>query len=413
MQAFVGTYAAANDDSAKKAAFNVDNPTLTMAQTSKRGQWHSATLGTGTISFLALLVITITALPALRRRDYNIFYYAHVILSSIIFISASIHASTDFYFLLPGLLLWVGDWGWRFFSGETGLRKTVNGTLENAGYGWYRITLPVSAKTLKLDQPGDDEVLTEKQLPVHPIQSYYLNIPSISKLQSHAFTAAKVGSSNSGPVFLFQRTQGTGKTKQKKLDKEWTWKVGSQANDLDAVDLEEKKAFEVRVEGPYVPTETGYQTADRIVCVVGGTGLTGAYSLALWWLESRTRDSGAHFTLIWTVRHRETARLEEWQELEERARRAGNMTVKIHVSSEEGRLDAMKLLTEEFTASGGREKRLSEKAWIYVSGPAGLLSKVEDACVDVERGLKLAEKTKSESGFTITEMDHYVARWEV
>lgn len=177
------------------------NPTLTAKQTGIRGSYHSATLGTGMI---AMVVIIVTALPVFRRRAYNAFYYAHIICSTLIFSSASIHASTDFYFLLPGLLLWVLDWGWRIFRGETGLQKKVEGKLEDAGYGWYRITLPVSAKLLPGNESAEGSVETVKE-PNHPLQSYYLNIPSISKLQNHAFTAAKIGSSSSGPVFLFQR----------------------------------------------------------------------------------------------------------------------------------------------------------------------------------------------------------------
>lgn len=98
--------------------------------------------------------------------------------------------------------------------------------------------------------------------------------------------------------------------------KEWTWKTGATAgagNDTVAgAALETAQALETRVEGPYTLSEHGYQYTDNIVCVVGGTGITGALCLALWWLENRVRDENPRFSLIWTVRYRGTAQLSEW-----------------------------------------------------------------------------------------------------
>lgn len=366
------------------------------------------------ISFLLILVIIITALPVLRRRAYNTFYYAHVICSTLIFIGASIHASTDFYFLLPGLLLWIFDWGWRLCRGDTGVRKQVIGRLEDAGHGWYRITLPVSARALPTDGSHADSVEGGKHSS-HPLQSYYLNVPSISKLQNHAFTAAKTGSLESGPVFLFQRAQGMAK-KQKKLEKEWTWKAGAIASATDAehVTVDEHHNIDVRVEGPYIPLEADFYSADHIVCIVGGTGLTGAYSLALWWLDHRPKDDKAQFTLIWTVRNRDTARLREWDELEERVRQFGNgMQLHLHLSSESGRIDAAGALRSAFTRSNEKGGINGQKAWIYVSGPAGFLDSAEDACVLLASELRKARKARRDTGLTIDRVYHYIARWEV
>lgn len=362
-----------------------------------------------------MLAIIITALPVLRRRSYNTFYYTHIICSIIIFVGLSLHASTDFYFLLPGLFLWVLDWAWRIFRGDSGLRKKVQGTLQDAGNGWYKITLPASASDAQLKanpysatKEAGDKV--EKAIQSsHPLQSYYLNIPSISTIQNHAFTAAKVGSPASGPVFLFQRAQPIGKAKQKRLDKQWSWKAGHEADQADTKPV----PIDVRVEGPYVPAECGFESASHIVCLVGGTGLTGAYSLALWWQAHRASNPKMRFTLIWTIRHRETAEFREWQELEDSFRGLANARLKTHVSSEEGRLDVLKSLKAEFAFDDSTEPQADRKGWVYISGPAGLLSKAEDACFDIERQSKLAEKSKSASGLALGRLDYYVARWEV
>lgn len=231
-------------------------------ETKAHGKWHSATLGTGTVSFLLMLVMTVTALPILRRINYNTFYYAHIMCSCLVFTSASIHANTNFSFLFPGLLLWVFDWAWRIFGGDTGLRKTVTGKLEDAGNGWYRISLPASVKMVQSNNLSDDDCAVEKQAPSHPLQTYYLNLPSVSKLQNHAFTAAKVGSDISGPVFLFQLAHIRAETEEMRSKKEWTWKTGAKAgagnNTVAGAALETAQALETRVEGPYTPSEHGY-----------------------------------------------------------------------------------------------------------------------------------------------------------
>ncbi|KAK3713326.1 hypothetical protein LTR37_008518 [Vermiconidia calcicola] len=422
---FVGTYAAAKDDSPKKSAFHIDNPTLNETEMERRGYWYATTLPSGMLAFLLMALITITALPVVRRKSYNTFYYVHVISSSLIFILTSIHASTDFYFLVPGLLLWILDLGWRASRGGAGgSRNKVIGTLESAEGGWYRITLP-AGRYATSPSTAENDVVEKQEYLNHPLQTYYLNIPSISKVQNHAFTAAEVGSAASGPVFLFQKAQPSSvKKKQKKQDNEWTWKVGAAASGLTADETTVDSAsttpmkVEVRVEGPYIPIEaSGFQTADRVLCIVGGTGLTGAYSMALWWLENRTRDARANFTLIWTVRHRGTAELSEWRELEKRVSGVENIQLRLHVSSESGRMDANRTLREECSSSEtSREAVLTgRKGWVYVSGPAGLLNMTESACVDLEYELRRARRAtdQSQGTFAIEKLEHYVAKWEV
>jgi hypothetical protein len=408
------------DDSPKKDAFNIDNPYFTQGEVESGGSWHAATLATGMLSFLLTLIIVITSLPILRRKSYNTFYYAHIICSSLIFIGASIHCSTDFYFLLPGLLLWLGDWIWRLFWGDGGLRTRVTGSLEMAEGGWCRIILPAITRLRTSSKDGDDQVgnanHAEKAIrSTHPLQTYHVNIPSISKLQSHAFTAATIGSTEKGPVLLFQRSQLVAGRKQKKQEKEWTWKAIGVADDRDA---ERVKELEIRLEGPYYPPEVHeHATADTVCCIVGGTGLTGAYSLADWWLENRSRDLQAKFVLLWSIRHRETAELSEWLKLTERASsEAPNMEVRIHVTSEHGRLDipisirtlfSDDLHTMPEAVQTSRSQSQSRSVWVYCSGPAGLLNSVEEACVDIERELRRSKKESKAA------LSHYIAKWEV
>jgi ferric-chelate reductase len=385
-----------------KESIDVYNPTLSTAEAKARGPWSQAVLPTGFVSIALFTAVIITSLPSLRRKSYNTFYYTHIFCNIGILICACIHASSNFYCILPGLILWIADLVWRQIGGYSGQSKTVMAKLEIAEEGWYRISLPESAKVL----PVSD---SEKGITVatHPIQSYYFIFPSISKIQNHAFTAANVGSTSTGPVFLFQRVAGK---KQHKLDKEWTWKLGAltEAAKNSAIDLK------VRVEGPYIPSVPELWTADHVLCIVGGTGLTGAYSLALWWAENRSKQLSSSFSLIWSVRHAETARLREWIGLEKMVSEIPNMSLNLQVTSEQGRLKAGNVLRSCL----GREKdeapatETRRRAWVYISGPEGLLSAVESACIDIQLEIRRARNGTADLPI-VEQFDYYSAKWEV
>lgn len=80
------------------------------------------------LGFLLMIAIIITSLPTLRRTSYNSFYYVHLVCSFWAFVALSIHTSTVFYFLLPELVLWIVDWGWRLHSSSRYIHNaSVNG----------------------------------------------------------------------------------------------------------------------------------------------------------------------------------------------------------------------------------------------------------------------------------------------
>jgi ferric-chelate reductase len=317
---------------------------------------------------------------------------------------------------LPGLMLWLYDLSWRAFGGESGVLKAVEATLAPAGGGWYRIILPALPDAAAHGDGQDEEV--EKLLPAKPLQTYYLNIPSISKLQNHAFTAAKVAAAGDGAVLLFQKTQaGSIKRSAKAQDREWTWKLTKLIDEEASAGMAFK--LKLRVEGPYTPVTKGYETADEVLCVVGGTGLTGAYSIARWWFNNRSGEASSHFTLIWTARQREAFQLQEWTELLEMCATSGNILLQAHCSSEEGRLDVQGVLRKHFSVSTksqqGRkvEQPSTRSAWVYSSGPNGLLTAASDACIDLESEMRRARKAGGSSQYGVSSLGHYTADWEV
>lgn len=374
-----------------------------MAEAEHGSGWYYATLPSGMIGFLLVIAIIITSLPALRRKSYNTFYYVHLMCSFWAFVVLSVHASTDFYFIFPGLILWVVAWCWRIFRGHSGgLGKKVVGTIENAGDGWYRISLPAASKMV------DETCAAEKESTItHPLQSYSLVIPEISKTQNHSFTATQVGAGAEGPGFLLQRAQGK---ISKKLEKEWTWKLGAIVPEVGS-----RRDLEVRVEGPYYPSDVGFTVASKVICIVGGTGLTGAYSLAVWWLKHRCQDALAEFQLVWTVRYNSTTNIREWQQLEEIVASVPNMSLRVHVSSESGRLDTEGRLRIFLSDEQGRHAApgISRKAWMYVSGPESLLSTTETAFLAVRREIINAWKLKNPQTWVVADLECYSAKWEV
>ncbi|KAL1877458.1 hypothetical protein Daus18300_002445 [Diaporthe australafricana] len=222
----------------------------------------------------------------------------------------------------------------------------------------------------------------EKGAPItHPVQSYNLVFPEISRLQNHAFTAAKVGSGTEGPVFLLQRSQGK---VSKNLEKEWTWKLGAVVPEVGA-----RRDVQVRVEGPYYPSDVGFTVASK--------------------------DALADFQLVWTVRYNNTANIREWEELENIVASVPNMSIRVHVSSESGRMDSESCLREMLSNSQGNTTLpdIRHKAWVYVSGPESLLSTTEMACLAVRRSIRDSRKGKDLQPWLVKDLEWYSAKWEV
>jgi ferric-chelate reductase len=90
-------------------------------------------------------VVVITALPIIRRNNYNTFYYIHIIFVLLVLVLVCLHASTNFYFILPGLILWVYDWSYRV-QHALYFKQTIE--VESAGNNWYRMRLRVLPRQL-------------------------------------------------------------------------------------------------------------------------------------------------------------------------------------------------------------------------------------------------------------------------
>ena len=224
-QSFLAAWVASPSDLIHDA-FNPDNPFFTWAQVEDMSTYYAwLGLASGAVAGIILIpVMLITALPTLRRNSYNTFYYIHISFAVVVLVFICIHASTNFYFILPGLLLWVYDWFCRMHNALY-YKQTI--AVESAGNNWYRMRLVSILETPAVDASAAEKGQSSPDRPDlrHPLETYYIRLSTISKVQIHPFTAAATATSSSGPSFLFQKSPS--KKKEKASHKEWTWLLGA------------------------------------------------------------------------------------------------------------------------------------------------------------------------------------------
>ena len=100
--------------------------------TSSLGVWRASLIFTGSTAALIMLILFATALPRVRQKYFNLFYFTHL-LSILMVVIICLHASTMFYCTSPGLAMWVLDWAMRLYE----LRAELEGSIEALGRGWY------------------------------------------------------------------------------------------------------------------------------------------------------------------------------------------------------------------------------------------------------------------------------------
>ena len=141
-------------------------------------------------------------------------------------------------------------------------------------------------------------------------------------------------------------------------------------------------------------------------------------SIANWWADnfgSRTNQSKS-LRLVWSVRTEDVAQLREVQDLQITMAVFRNMDFIIHVSSQGGRIDTGNELSSFL---GSRVGSSNNGAWVYVSGPDGLLIAVETACVKQAKLLRQTnrhgnrQQNSVDASTAIKKLEWYVARWSL
>ncbi len=120
-----------------RMVFPVLNPTYLYNEswpgnTLSLGIWRASLTFTGLFAATIMCLIFVTSFPAIRAKHFNIFYFTHlsIILAIVV---VCLHASTMFYCISPGLVMWLLDWSMRLHE----LRKSLNAQITTLGNGWY------------------------------------------------------------------------------------------------------------------------------------------------------------------------------------------------------------------------------------------------------------------------------------
>lgn len=221
----------------------------------------------GIVAALALLSLFVTAIGALRRRRYELFYASHQILAATILVAVGLHRPELAGKALIVTICAAGLW-------------FVDQSLRISRWFYYGVG---NHCTLTALAHGATRVTMHRGIRARPGSHAFVWIPGVKSFQRHPFTLV----STDPMEFVIKARDGF-----------------SKALHEHACQFPRGK-FRASVDGPYgqVPNLTGYQ---KLVFIAGGSGATFTIALALDWAR-QSRAPGAYQSLdfIWVIRHAE------------------------------------------------------------------------------------------------------------
>lgn len=227
-------------------------------------------------SWFLLLSVGIGALPPIRRRFFEAFYYLHLLAAYSTIPAVLWHATAGWEYMLPGLTIWFIDRVIRFF--RSGAPATVIDITVFTNCG-------SSAKGNEYNDPETDgrDVLEIRFRPavgmtVRPGQYVFLNIPQVSVLEWHPYTVSTTGTSSD---YLTVHMKGMGRGT-------WSDRVIQHCRNIQQVPtgLENSrtqydalnKLVQLNVDGPY-GSPIYYNDYDQVLLIAGGIGITPCASI--------------------------------------------------------------------------------------------------------------------------------------
>lgn len=202
-------------------------------------QWSSTYLSNvaGVIAFVLSLGIWVTSLDRVRRKMFELFYYAHHLYILYIFFYM-LHVGVAYLcMILPGIFLFLVDRYLRFLQSRRRARLDSARLLPN---GTMELTFS--------KDPG---------LSYNPTSILFMHVPSICKLQWHPFTVTSNSHLETNKLSVVIKSQGS-----------WTQKLYKHLSSLHLDHLE------VSTEGPYGPASSHFLSREFLVMISGGSGIT-------------------------------------------------------------------------------------------------------------------------------------------
>ncbi|KAL2515267.1 Ferric reduction oxidase 8 [Forsythia ovata] len=197
----------------------------------------------GEIALITGLVIWITALPQIRRKWFQTFYYTHHLY--IVFLVFFLFHGGDrhFYMVFPGVFLFALD----------KLLRIIQSRPETC----ILSARVFPSKAIELTLPNDP------RLKYTPTSVIFLKVPSISKFQWHPFSITSSSSVNEQALSIIIKCEG-----------QWTSSLYNQIHAEKDSESDLRKCIPIAIEGPYGPTSLHFLRYDHLLLVAGGIGLT-------------------------------------------------------------------------------------------------------------------------------------------
>lgn len=197
----------------------------------------------GEIALVTGLVIWITALPQIRRKKFEIFYYTHHLYIVFLFFFLFHGGDRHFYMVFPGIFLF-------------GIDKILR-ILQSRPETCILSARIFPSKAIELILPKDPS------LKFSPTSVIFMKVPSISKFQWHSFSITSSSSVDDNTMSVIVKCEGR-----------WT----SSLYDLIQAELDSKvdttKRIPIAIEGPYGPDSMNFLRYDSLLLVAGGIGIT-------------------------------------------------------------------------------------------------------------------------------------------
>ncbi|KAH6770595.1 hypothetical protein C2S52_015398 [Perilla frutescens var. hirtella] len=206
----------------------------------KKGRIYLA----GEIALATALVMSITALPRIRRKFFQVFYYTHHLY--IVFILFFLFHGGDrhFYMVFPGVFLFALD----------KLLRVIQSRPETC----ILSARVFPCKAIELTLPKDP------RLKYAPTSVIFLKIPSISMFQWHPFSITSSSSVDEHTISVIVKSEG-----------QWTSSLHRKIihDELDS-EADQRECIPVAIEGPYGPASMEFLRYNNLLMVAGGIGVT-------------------------------------------------------------------------------------------------------------------------------------------
>ncbi|KAI5329733.1 hypothetical protein L3X38_029130 [Prunus dulcis] len=197
----------------------------------------------GEICLVTGLVIWITSLPQIRRKQFEIFYYTHH-LYMVFLVFFLFHAGDrHFYMVFPGI----------FLFGLDKLLRIIQSRPETCILS-ARI---FPSKAIELILPKDPG------LKYTPTSIIFVKVPSISKYEWHSFSITSCSRVDENTMSIMIKSEGS-----------WTSSLSHMIQTRQESDGDQTTYIPIAVEGPYGPVSMDYLRYDSLLLVSGGIGIT-------------------------------------------------------------------------------------------------------------------------------------------